>query len=85
MFGRARRDGYPPLPRSPEALILSHKRLQDPHHQKIIVTCAQTCLLLCSMLMFNVYTNVNNLKSYIIVKIAYFYIYYLMANFSQYS
>jgi len=26
------------------------------------------------MLMFNVYTNVNNLRSYIIVKIAYFYI-----------
>jgi len=26
------------------------------------------------MLMFNVYTNANNLRSYIIVKIAYFYI-----------
>jgi len=58
---------------------------RDSSQKMIAVICARLLgLLLSSMLMFNVYTNVNNLRSYIIVKIAYFYILF-DGHFSQYS
>merc|ERR1711911_235236 len=50
-------------------------QILDPAPEDYYFICARLPgLLLSSMLMFNVYTNANNLRSYIIVKIAYFYI-----------